>query len=115
MTTTEATTILTVGARGLGEVREATRAANRHPSPCTDFEHGVLASYRWATAAQSEAPVTASTTPDAAGPCRDRLLAECRSAAVKLRVAMHNGTDAGYALGAYQALAWLCGHHDDHP
>ncbi|MFF2078627.1 hypothetical protein ACFVXG_28240 [Kitasatospora sp. NPDC058162] len=114
MTTDEAT-IPAVGARGLDEVFEVTKAANRHPSPRTDFEHGVLASYRWATGVQTEAPVTEFASPGAGGPCREQLFAECRSAAVRLRAALNDGADAGYVLGAYQALAWLCGHHDDHP
>ncbi|MCX4751043.1 hypothetical protein OG455_37020 [Kitasatospora sp. NBC_01287] len=110
--TTDDATIPAVGARGLDEVLDATRAASRHTSPCTGFEHGVLASYQWATGARPEAPVTALGS---GGPCRDQLFAECRNAAVKLRAALHDGADAGYALGAYQALAWLCGLHDDLP
>ncbi|MFB7909898.1 hypothetical protein ACFC1T_26020 [Kitasatospora sp. NPDC056076] len=70
-----------------------------------------MTSYQWATGAQLEAPVTASTS----GPCRDQLFAERRSAAVKLRAALNDGADVSYALGAYQALAWLCGYHDDAP
>ncbi|MFE6054934.1 hypothetical protein ACFQ6N_29640 [Kitasatospora sp. NPDC056446] len=113
--TTEEATIPAVGARGLDEVLEVTKAANRHPPPHTDFEHGVLASYQWATGAQPEAPVTASAPPVTGRPCREQLFAECRSAAVKLRAALNDDADVGYVLGAYTALAWLCGHHDDHP
>lgn len=114
MTTDEAT-IPAVGARGLDEVHEAIKAANRQPSPCTDFERGVLASYQWAVGAQPEAPITVAASVGAEGLCRAQLLAEFRSAAVKLRAALRDSTDAGYALGSYQALAWLCGHHDDRP
>ncbi|WP_327064337.1 hypothetical protein OG500_00585 [Kitasatospora sp. NBC_01250] len=113
--TTDETTAPAVGAHGQDEVFEAIKGVSRRPSPCTGFEHGVLASYQWATGAQPEAPLTAVPSPGTLGPCRHQLLAECRSAAVKLRTALRDGTDAGYVLGSYQALAWLCGLHDDRP
>ncbi|GAB7183563.1 hypothetical protein ATKI12_3394 [Kitasatospora sp. Ki12] len=113
--TSDETTIPAVGVRPLAEVFEAIEAANRHPQPWTGFDHGVLGAYRWAAGAQVAAPLTAAAALGAAGPCRAQLLAECQAAAVRLRDALEGSADAEYALGAYQALAWLCGHHEDHP
>ncbi|MFE3506129.1 hypothetical protein ACFXPX_09225 [Kitasatospora sp. NPDC059146] len=49
------------------------------------------------------------------GASADPALAECQAASVRLREALAAGTDGAGVLGAYQALAWLCGHHDDRP
>ncbi|MFJ7280972.1 hypothetical protein [Kitasatospora sp. NPDC098663] len=113
--TTDETAVPGIGAHGRDEVLEAIKGVNRRPSPCTGFERGVLASYQWAAGIQPEAPLTAVASPGSLGPCHHQLLAECRSSAVKLRTALRDGTDAHYVLGSYQALAWLCGLHDDRP
>ncbi|MFI6849484.1 hypothetical protein OG535_39415 [Kitasatospora sp. NBC_00085] len=113
--TSDETTIPTVGVRPLDEVFDAIESASRRPQPWTGFDHGVLGTYRWAAGAQVAAPVTAAAALGATGPCRAQLLAECQAAAVRLRGALDQRADAGYALGAYQALAWLCGHHEDRP
>ncbi|MFB7908319.1 hypothetical protein ACFC1T_17965 [Kitasatospora sp. NPDC056076] len=113
--TSEETTIPAVGVRSLDEVFGAIESANCRPQPWTGFEHAVLGAYRWAAGAQVSAPVTAAAAVGAVGPCRAQLLAECQAAEVRLRHALDAGTDAVSALGAYQALAWLCGHHDDRP
>ncbi|MDY0810859.1 hypothetical protein [Kitasatospora purpeofusca] len=113
--TSEETTILAVGVRPLDEVFDAIETANRRPQPWTGFDHAVLGAYRWAAGAQVAAPVTAAAALGALGPCRAQLLAECQAAAVRLRHALDASTDAAGALGAYRALAWLCGHHDDRP
>ncbi|MBO1413285.1 hypothetical protein [Streptomyces sp. FH025] len=112
--TSDETTVPAVGVRPLDEVFDAIATANRRPQPWTGFDHGVLEAYRWAVGAQVAAPVTA-TALGAAGPCRAQLLAECQAAAVRVRDALEAGADGAGALGAYQALAWLCGHHDDRP
>ncbi|MEV0531868.1 hypothetical protein [Kitasatospora sp. NPDC050463] len=114
--TSDETTIPAVGVRGLDEVFEAIEVANRSPQPWTGFEHGVLGAYRWAAGAQPGAPVTAAAPLGASGgPCRAQLLAECQAAAVRVTEALRDQTDAAYALGAYQALAWLCGHAEHRP
>ncbi|MFD5461805.1 hypothetical protein ACFWIQ_03125 [Kitasatospora sp. NPDC127059] len=113
--TSDETAIPAVGVRPLDEVFDAIEAANRRPQPWTGFDHGVLGAYRWAAGAQVAAPVTAAAALGAAGPCRAQLLAEHQAAAVRLRDALRASADAAYALGAYQALAWLCGHHEDRP
>ncbi|MFJ9948503.1 hypothetical protein [Kitasatospora sp. NPDC091207] len=114
--TSDETTIPAVGARGLDAVFEAIEAANRSPQPWTGFEHGVLGAYRWAAGTQPGAPVTAAAPLGASGgPCRAQLLAECQAAAVRVSEARRDDVDAAYALGAYQALAWLCGHDEDRP
>ncbi|MGW2254278.1 hypothetical protein ACWCXH_29410 [Kitasatospora sp. NPDC001660] len=113
--TSDETTIPAVGVRPLDEVFDAIEAANQRPQPWTGFDHGLLGAYRWAAGAQVAAPVTAAAALGAAGPCRAQLLAECQAAAVRLRDVLAASTDAAYALGAYQALAWLCGHHEDRP
>ncbi|MFF3073621.1 hypothetical protein ACFVSN_01065 [Kitasatospora sp. NPDC057904] len=113
--TSDETTVPAVGVRPLDEVFDAIEAANRRPQPWTGFDHAVLGAYRWAAGAQVAAPVTAAAALGAAGPCRAQLLAECQAAAVRLHEAHAAGTDSAGALGAYQALAWLCGHHDDRP
>ncbi|MEU8516416.1 hypothetical protein AB0C76_33255 [Kitasatospora sp. NPDC048722] len=113
--TSDETTIPTVGVRPLDEVFDAIESANRRPVPWSGFDHGVLGAYRWAAGAQIAAPVTAAAALGTTGPCRAQLLAECQAAAVRLRDALEERTDAAYALGAYQALAWLCGHHEDRP
>ncbi|MFF3073381.1 hypothetical protein ACFVSN_35935 [Kitasatospora sp. NPDC057904] len=113
--TSDETAVPAVGVRRLDEVFDAVEAANRSPQPWTAFDHGVLGAYRWAVGTQVAAPVTASAALGAAGPCRAQLLAECQAAAVSLREALAAGADSRGALGAYQALAWLCGHHDDRP
>ncbi|MGW2254816.1 hypothetical protein ACWCXH_32215 [Kitasatospora sp. NPDC001660] len=56
------------------------------------------------TGAQFAALVTAAAL-GATGPCRARLLAQCRAAAVRLREALVTGADGAGALGAYEALA----------
>ncbi|WP_030062278.1 hypothetical protein [Streptomyces novaecaesareae] len=108
-------TIPAVGVRPLDEVFAAIDTANRRPRPWTGFEHGVLGAYRWAAGAQIAAPVTAVAAVGANGPCRAQLLAECQAAAVGLRRALAQDTDHMYVLGAHQALAWLCGLHEDCP
>ncbi|MER7757886.1 hypothetical protein [Kitasatospora sp. NPDC097643] len=113
--TSDETTIPAVGVRRLDEVFDAIEAAGRRPQPWTGFDHGVLGSYRWAAGAQVSAPITAAAAPGTTGPGRAQLLAECQAAAVRLRDALHERADASYALGAYRALAWLCGHHEDRP
>ncbi|MFD4393656.1 hypothetical protein [Kitasatospora sp. NPDC058478] len=125
--TSDETTIPAVGVRLLDEVFDAIEAANGRPQPWTGFDHGILGAYRWAAGAQVAAPLTAAAALGATGPCRAQLLAECQAAAVRLRdtsalVSASGGGDgadeganAAYALGAYQALAWLCGHHEDRP
>ncbi|MFE4482909.1 MULTISPECIES: hypothetical protein [Streptomycetaceae] len=113
--TSDETTIPAVGVRPLDEVFDAIETANRRPQPWGGFDHGVLGAYRWATGAQIAAPVTAVAALGATGPCRAQLLAECQAAAVHLRDALEERTDPAYALGTYQALAWLCGHHEDRP
>ncbi|MFB7667106.1 hypothetical protein ACFC1R_24710 [Kitasatospora sp. NPDC056138] len=114
--TGDETAIPTVGARGLDEVFEAISEANGRPPPWSGFEHGVLGSYRWAVGCQLGGPVTAvAAVLGAAGPCPAQLVAECEAAAVRLRESRGDDADAAYALGAYRALAWLCGHHDDRP
>ncbi|MFD0273100.1 hypothetical protein ACFVHB_04190 [Kitasatospora sp. NPDC127111] len=113
--TSDETTIPAVGVRPLDEVFDAIESAARRPQPWTDFDHGVLGAYRWAAGAKVAAPVTAAAALGVTGPCRAQLLAECQAAAVRLRDALNGRTDAAYALGAYQALAWLCGHHEDCP
>ncbi|MFB7909861.1 hypothetical protein ACFC1T_25835 [Kitasatospora sp. NPDC056076] len=113
--TTDETAIPAVGVRVLDEVFDAIETSNRRPQPWTGFDHGVLGAYRWAAGAQIAAPVTAAAAPAASWPCRAQLLSECQAAAVRLRDALEDRTDAGYALGVYQALAWLCGHHEDRP
>ncbi|MFE4358514.1 MULTISPECIES: hypothetical protein [unclassified Kitasatospora] len=113
--TSDETTIPAVGVRPLDEVFDAIETANRRPQPWGGFDHGVLGAYRWATGAQIAAPVTAVAALGATGPCRAQLLAECQAAAVRLRDALEERTDPAYALGTYQALAWLCGHHEDRP
>ncbi|MEU6238708.1 hypothetical protein, partial [Kitasatospora sp. NPDC047058] len=60
-------------------------------------------------------PVTAAAAVGAIGPCRAQLLAELQAAAVQIRAGAGRGVDADYALGAYGALAWICGHHEDQP
>ncbi|MEU4116074.1 hypothetical protein AB0F71_16450 [Kitasatospora sp. NPDC028055] len=131
--TSDETEIPAVGVRVLDEVFDAIETSNRRPQPWTRFDHGVLGAYRWAAGAQIAAPVTAAAVLGTSGPCRAQLLAECQAAAVRLRDtladrdalegrgaladrdALENRTDAGHALGVYQALAWLCGHHEDRP
>ncbi|AUY53540.1 hypothetical protein [Streptomyces sp. CB01881] len=113
--TSDERTIPAVGVRPLDEVFDAIESAHRRPQPWTGFDHGVLGAYRWAAGAQGEAPVTTAAALGAMGPCRAQLLAECQAAAVRLRDALNERTDPAYALGAYQALAWLCGHHEDRP
>ncbi|KJY25052.1 hypothetical protein, partial [Streptomyces sp. NRRL S-495] len=97
------------------EVFDAIEAANRRPQPWTGFDHAVLGAYRWAAGVQVAGPVTAAAAVGAVGPCRNQLLAECRAAEVRLRHALETRADAASALGAYRALAWLCGHLDDRP
>ncbi|MFJ2866069.1 hypothetical protein [Kitasatospora sp. NPDC087314] len=104
-----------VGVRPMDEVFAAIDTANRRPRPWTGFEHGVLGAYRWAVGAQIAAPVTATAVPGTAGPCRAQLLAECQAAGVGLRQAVTRGADHVYVLGAHQALAWICGIHEDRP
>ncbi|MFD4532923.1 hypothetical protein ACFWNL_13795 [Kitasatospora sp. NPDC058397] len=125
--TSDETTIPAVGVRLLDEVFDAIEAANGRPQPWTGFDHGILGAYRWAAGAQVAAPLTAAAALGATGPCRAQLLAECQAAAVRLRDTSalasasgggdgaDEGANAAYALGAYQALAWLCGHHEDRP
>ncbi|MFJ7246808.1 hypothetical protein ACIQWA_19485 [Kitasatospora sp. NPDC098652] len=138
--TSDETEIPAVGVRVLDEVFDAIETSNRRPQPWTRFDHGVLGAYRWAAGAQIAAPVTAAAAVlGTSGPCRAQLLAECQAAAVRLRDALadrdalagrdtlagrdapadrdalEDRTDAGHALGVYQALAWLCGHHEDRP
>ncbi|MEV7358377.1 hypothetical protein [Kitasatospora sp. NPDC091276] len=128
--TSDETTIPAVGVRLLDEVFDAIEAANGRPQPWTGFDHGILGAYRWAAGAQVAAPLTAAAALGATGPCRAQLLAECQAAAVRLRDVSAlasasgegdgadegaNAANAAYALGAYQALAWLCGHHEDRP
>ncbi|WP_371520437.1 hypothetical protein [Kitasatospora sp. NBC_01300] len=113
--TSDETMIPVIGVRGLEQAFEAIVVAGGRPRPWSGFEHGVLKAYRWAVGAQAEAPVTATAPLGAAGPCRAQLLAECQAAAVCVRDTGRHGADAGYALGAYRALAWICGHHDDRP
>ncbi|MFF2147016.1 hypothetical protein [Kitasatospora sp. NPDC058190] len=114
--TSDETMLPAVGVRPLDEVFDAIETANRRPQPWTGFDHAVLGAYRWAAGTQVAAPVTAAAAAlGAAGPCRAQLLAECQAAAVRLREALTTGADSAGALGAYQALAWLCGHHDDRP
>ncbi|MFD0398911.1 hypothetical protein ACFVHI_12630 [Kitasatospora sp. NPDC127121] len=121
--TSDETTIPAVGVRLLDEVFDAIEAANGRPQPWTGFDHGILGAYRWAAGAQVAAPLTAAAALGATGPCRAQLLAECQAAAVRLRDTSASGggdgadedANAAYALGAYQALAWLCGHHEDRP
>ncbi|AUG75375.1 hypothetical protein CFP65_0409 [Kitasatospora sp. MMS16-BH015] len=113
--TSEETTIPAVGVRSLDEVLDAIDSANRRPQPWTGFDHAVLGTYQWATGAQIAAPVTAAAALGPIGPCRAQLQAECQAAEVRLRHAPDTQADAASALGAYQALAWLCGRHDDRP
>ncbi|MBP0449363.1 MULTISPECIES: hypothetical protein [unclassified Kitasatospora] len=113
--TAEETTMVAVGVRSVAEVFAALEAVNSRRQPWTRYEHGVLGAYRWAVGTQVGAPVTASAAVGAAGPCRAQLLAEFQAAAVQIRAGAGRGVDADYALGAYGALAWLCGHHEELP
>ncbi|MEU9079091.1 hypothetical protein ACFYUY_22385 [Kitasatospora sp. NPDC004745] len=113
--TSDETAAPVVGVRPLDEVFEAIEAANGSPQPWSGFEHGVLGAYRWAVGAQVAAPATAATALGATGPCRAQLLAECQAVALRLREAVRTGADTACTLGAYQALAWLCGHHEERP
>lgn len=104
-----------VGVRSADEVFAALDEVNGRSRPWTGYERGLLEAYRWAVGAQIGAPVTAGAAVGAIGPCRAQLLAECQAAAVQIRAGEARVVDADRALGAYTALAWLCGHHDDRP
>ncbi|MER7668119.1 hypothetical protein ABTY61_06595 [Kitasatospora sp. NPDC096128] len=104
-----------VGVRSAEEVFAALEDVGGRRRPWSGYEHGLLGAYRWAVGAQVGAPVTGAAAVGALGPCRAQLLAECQAAAVRLREDAARGSDAERSLGAYSALAWLCGHHDDRP
>ncbi|MGW6918283.1 hypothetical protein ACWGB8_31395 [Kitasatospora sp. NPDC054939] len=111
---TEDDTML-VGVRSADEVFAALEEANGRRRPWTGYEHGLLGAYRWAVGAQIGAPVTAAAAVGAIGPCRAQLLAECQAAGAQLGAGAVRAVDVDLALGAYSALAWVCGHHDDRP
>ncbi|MFD8695453.1 hypothetical protein [Kitasatospora purpeofusca] len=111
MTTEDETAV--VGVRAVDELFAALEELSMRRRPWTAYEQGMLESYRWAVGAQAQAPVTADEAVGSSGPGRAQLLAECQAAAVQVRVAAN--PDADRALGAYAALAWLCGHHDERP
>ncbi|MBD0690769.1 hypothetical protein BG452_32420 [Streptomyces sp. CBMA123] len=104
-----------VGVRSAEEVFAALEEVGGRREPWTGYEHGLLEAFRWAVGAQVGAPVTGAAAVDAVGPCRAELLAECQAAASGIRAWTEQGRDGGRFLGAYSALAWLCGHHDDRP
>ncbi|MFD0279867.1 hypothetical protein ACFVHB_39065 [Kitasatospora sp. NPDC127111] len=113
--TADETTMVAVGVRSAAEVFAALERANSRRPPWTRYDHGVVGAYRWAVGAQVGGPVTAAAAVGAIGPCRAQLLAEFQAAAVEIRAGAARGVDADYALGAYGALAWICGHHEEQP
>ncbi|MGW4895385.1 hypothetical protein ACWEQL_24410 [Kitasatospora sp. NPDC004240] len=118
--TTEGTTTV-VGVRATDEVHAALEDLSTRRRPWTTYEQGMLHAYRWAVGTRAAAPVTADEVTGPPGPCRARLLAECRAAAALLRAGAGAGAgpsagpsaEAELALGAYVALAWICGLHDE--
>ncbi|MGW6915940.1 hypothetical protein ACWGB8_19310 [Kitasatospora sp. NPDC054939] len=112
--TTEGTTTA-VGVRAADEVFAALEELSTRRSPWTPYEQGMLHAYRWAVGTRDVAPVTAHEAVGSPGPCRAQLLAECQAAAVQIRADAGRTGGTDQALGAYAALAWVCGHHDERP
>ncbi|MGW6915615.1 hypothetical protein ACWGB8_17615 [Kitasatospora sp. NPDC054939] len=114
MTTDE--TAAVVGVRPASEVFAALEELSIRRRPWTDYEQGMLHAYRWAVGTRDLAPATAAQAVGAVGPCRAQLLAECQAAEVQIRMGTGRSVaDTDWLLGAFAALAWLCGHHDDRP
>lgn len=77
------------------------------------FASGALDALRWALARGGSAPVTGARgglVPDLYA-----LTAEVDAAAVQLDDPVCPVDARAYALGAHEALAWLCGHTDQRP
>ncbi|MGA5820948.1 hypothetical protein ACPC54_24150 [Kitasatospora sp. NPDC094028] len=107
--------VRTVGVRSLQEVFDALTRTGCLPGPSSRYRLGVTNAYRWALGTQVAGPITRAAVVGATIPSRTRLLAECQAAAVEIGPGAPARTDPDYALGAYEAMAWLCGHHDEHP
>ncbi|MGW3042021.1 hypothetical protein ACWC9T_18740 [Kitasatospora sp. NPDC001159] len=107
--------VQTVGVRSLQEVFDALAQTDGLPASSSGYRLGVMNAYRWALGTQVAGPITRAAAVGDTVPCRTQLLAECQAAAVEIRHGAPAQTDPDYALGAYEAMAWLCGHHDEHP
>ncbi|GAA4831103.1 hypothetical protein GCM10023235_01500 [Kitasatospora terrestris] len=100
-----------MGVRTADEVFAALEELSMCRRPWTDFEQGLLQAYRWAVGSRAVGPVTGDRATGPVGPCRAQLLAECQAATVRLR----GSGEPELTLGAYSALAWVCGYLDDRP
>lgn len=106
---------MVVGVRAADEVFAALEELSTRRRPWTAFEQGLLQAYRWAVGTRAVAPVTGDEAMGLVGPCRSQLLAECQAAEVRLRAGATPGAEVDLVLGAFAALAWVCGHHDERP
>ncbi|BFV55457.1 hypothetical protein KCMC57_up05610 [Kitasatospora sp. CMC57] len=107
--------VQSVGVRSAQEVFSAIAEAGKRPRPRSAYQRGLMVAYWWAAGAPVPAPITRVAAVGAHGPCRAQLLAECQAAAAQLRRAPTAADHSDFALGAFAALAWLSGRHDERP
>ncbi|MGA5420231.1 hypothetical protein [Streptomyces lavendulocolor] len=105
-----------VGVRPLGDVERAFRrleAEAAGPDQQTQLSRGALAGYLWALGRGGPAPVTAQPVDEA--PSLEDLTVEVDAATAQMEDSTQRTVPRDYVHGVRDALAWVCGHTDQHP
>ncbi|MEU9984562.1 hypothetical protein [Streptomyces sp. NPDC050856] len=102
--------------RSFAEAEEAFRrleAEAAGPDQQTQFSRGALAGYLWALGRGGPAPITAQPLDEA--PTLSHLSAEVDAATAQMEDSTQRTVPRDYIHGVRDALAWVCGHSDQHP
>ncbi|MET9801058.1 hypothetical protein [Streptomyces sp. NPDC006368] len=105
-----------VGVRTFTDVEEAFRrleAEAAGPDQQTQFFRGALTGYLWALGRGGPAPITARSV--AKAPALEDLTAEADAATAQMEDSTQRTVPRDYIHGVRDALAWVCGHTDQHP